>query len=149
MEILSTIQEIKHKCGDIYENGKLYLFTNFKVHFIIGVVCLIIGFACGWYVCRENLYVDGIGNESVVEQFERVRDSQSETYNTIESIHNGLTDSINRVDSATERTDRIESTVGSITERNSTSEELIDRSTEIIRQSKSILETVREREENN
>ena len=129
------MNEIKRKGGHMYE-------SCFKTRFVIGIICLIIGFACGWFVCRENVHVDRIRNESVNEQFEQLREYQSTTIDSLESIGNGLDDSINRVN-------EIEESVSAVAERNGTSKELINRSTEIIGELKSILGRIGAREENN
>lgn len=128
------------------DNVKAWFKSN-KVVVIACIVFLFVGVACGWALRGKDLHNDGIGNATVDEQFERVGEYQSQAGKSIDAVGEGLADSIGRVDEAEARAVRIEDAVGSVTERNDESKELLTRSADIIRDSKQILATIREREE--
>lgn len=123
--------------------------SDTKVYLIVGIVCTIVGFTFYWYVCGKNLYDNGIRINTTYQQSERIGKHQQSAYESVEEVGNGLDGSIDRVDRIEERNDRIKESVDTVKDNNDTGIGLIRESTDRVRESKAILDRVRERETKN
>lgn len=119
-----------------------------KIYVIIVVACFIVGCTIGWFVCGR-VYDNKRRVDTINEQFGRVGEYQQTTNKSLKSIRDGLDSSIDTSIRAEERTNTIKEAVGNITDRNQSSIDLTQQGTERIRDSKSILQAIRERAKTN
>ena len=89
----------------------------------------------GWFVWRD-ISDNRATVQSIRTELDNIGKSQQRIIGQLDSISKGLTESVERVES-------IEGTVTEVTDRNADSKERIDRSKQIISESKSILESIR------
>ena len=104
-----------------------------KNYIIIALLVACVAF--GWILFRD-ISDNGKSIQSVRSELDQVRESQQRIIGQLDSISKGLTESVERVES-------IEGTVTEVTDRNADSKERIDRSKQIISESKQLLEAVR------
>lgn len=116
---------------------------------IVIIVCLIVGFAFGWYVFRENVHDNGGRIDTAYEQLDRTSEYQQSVNESLGTIRDGLDGSIDTVIRIEERNESIEESVDTVTDRNETCIDLLRESAERIEESQSILARVRERGETN
>lgn len=121
---------------------------NVKKAIITVIVCVCVGIACWWLLFgRESVYDNGDTINTAREQSERIGKYQQSASDSINTVRDGLDDSINAVGRIEERTGRIEESIDSVERRNTESLGLIGESTDRIRESKSIIDSIREGKE--
>ena len=99
------------------------------------VALLVACVAFGWILFRD-ISDNGKSIQSVRSELDQVRESQQRIIGQLDSISSGLGKSIVRVET-------VERTVETVADRNTDSTERIDRSKQIISDSKQLLETIR------
>ena len=119
---------------------------NGKKICIIGIICIYVGIIFGWILFRENVHDNGDRIDTAYQQLDRTREYQQSVDESLGTIRDGLDRSIDTTIRIEERTEGIEESVDTITDRNEESIGLLKEGAERIRESKSILERIRERE---
>lgn len=131
---MEQIDNIKDKVSE-YVNKK---------NIIIYIVLLCVGLFIGWYVFgRTDIHDNGNTISTANEQLDRIRENQSDANRELESVRDGISASIDRIEEAEGTVGRIEESANSIKESSTNSIDFIRESEQRIRESKQILEEIR------
>ena len=131
---MEQIDNIKDKVSE-YVNKKTI---------IMCIICFVIGFGTYWLLFgRTDIYDNGNTISTANEQFDRIRENQSDANRELESVRDGINASIDRITEAEGTVSRIEESANDIRETNRESNDLARESEQRIAESIKILEEIR------
>ena len=119
--------------------------ANDKKMYTIAIIVLVIGVAC-WLMFGGSGIPDNSGGTSATrQQLDEIKQHQQSTINRLDKIETGLNSSADRVGNVSERLTTNTERIITVERRIETSQAGVAESGRIIAESKSIIDTVRER----
>lgn len=125
--------------------GKVNKVKNYvnKKTIIVCIICVLIGVFIGWKLFRTDIYDNGNTANTTREQLERTGEYQSDAIERIGGVRDGLTESIEAVNRAEERIDRITESAKDLQDRNREYIDSIRESQSRVEESLNIIEAIR------
>ena len=125
--------------------GKVNKVKNYvnKKTIIMCIICVLVGVFIGWKLFRTDIHDNGNTTNTTREQLERTGEYQSDAIERIGGVRDGLTESIEAVNRAEERTDRITESAKDLQDRNTRINNAIRESQSRVEESLNIIEAIR------